>query len=198
LRGGVKKVAVSLTPAFFRLAGLTPEQTKAAVEEAIKDHRYIFPVAPNSVGLTNIPQPLSHRQYQNRLMTEKPFLHAALIAIIKEAVFSGQFKTRNLHLFKSTSRKHPEELELPDSMVCLGATAVGYFHQSSFGFLAQVLQLYASLVEYRLTGERQTINFTEGAYEDTYRNHMKTLSDTRAAAPNALHKILHSLYLQVT
>jgi hypothetical protein len=58
--------------------------------------------------------------------------------------------------------------------------------------------LYAALQEYRTTGERQVIAFTEGAYEDTYRNHMKTLADTRDAAPIALHKVLHGLFNDVT
>jgi hypothetical protein len=58
--------------------------------------------------------------------------------------------------------------------------------------------VYASLVEYRATGERQNIPFTEGAYEDTYENHMKTLADTRDYAPVALHKVLHGLFTQVT
>ncbi|KAJ7034315.1 hypothetical protein C8F04DRAFT_1234364 [Mycena alexandri] len=116
-----------------------------------------------------------------RLMTEKPFLHPALSTVIKQAVFNRSFKANNMHLFVSTSKAHPKRVELPDAMVALGATAV-----------------YASLVEYRATGERQNIPFTEGAYEDTYKNHMKTLSDTRDYAPVALHQVLHGLFNQVT
>ncbi|KAJ6549963.1 hypothetical protein B0H19DRAFT_850672, partial [Mycena capillaripes] len=85
--------------------------------------------------------------------------------------------TKNLDLFASTSANHPDRAELPDAMVCLAATAV-----------------YGALVEYRATGILQNIPFTEGAYEDIYRNHMRTLSDTRAAAPVALHRVLHKLY----
>ncbi|KAJ6605727.1 hypothetical protein B0H10DRAFT_603934 [Mycena sp. CBHHK59/15] len=165
LRGGVKRVAVAVAPGFYLIAGLSPGKTKERVEELLKDHRYIFPVDPQT----------------NRLQVEKPFHHPALRAVLKEAVFAGQFKMKNIHLFISTSKKRSGELELPDSMVALGGTA-----------------LYATLLEYRLTGERQTINFTEGAYEETYRNHMKTLADTRAAAPVALHKVLHSLFNVVT
>ncbi|KAJ7803600.1 hypothetical protein B0H14DRAFT_3776937 [Mycena olivaceomarginata] len=114
-------------------------------------------------------------------MTEKPFHHPALKAIVKDGVFNRNFKAKNMHLFISTSKKHPTHLELPDAMVALAATA-----------------LYAALLEYRTTGERQVIAFTEGAYEDTYRNHMKTLADTRDAAPVALHKVLHGLFNDVT
>ncbi|KAJ7697316.1 hypothetical protein B0H14DRAFT_3905028 [Mycena olivaceomarginata] len=85
------------------------------------------------------------------------------------------------HLFASTDPDHPEHLELPDAMVCIATTAV-----------------YATLVEYRTTGERQPINFTEAAYKDTYRNHMKTIADTRVYAPKALGQVLHRLYLETT
>ncbi|KAJ6549719.1 hypothetical protein B0H19DRAFT_1264634 [Mycena capillaripes] len=164
LRGSVKKVGVNVAPGHYKLSGLTPAKTKERVEELLKDHRYIFPLDPAT----------------GRLQTDLPFCNPALIAVLKQGVFTGQFRARVDHLFISTSKKHPERLELPDAMVSLAATA-----------------LYAALVEYRLTGEHQSINFTEAAYEDTYRNHMKTLADTRTYAPNALHKVLHSLFNSV-
>ncbi|KAJ7133962.1 hypothetical protein C8R43DRAFT_1132984 [Mycena crocata] len=138
---------------------------KQLIEKVLKDHRYIFPTDPQT----------------QRLMTEKPFHHPALRAVIKNGVFTRNFKANNMHLFISTSKKHPKQLELPDAMVALAATA-----------------LYAALLEYRTTGEHQTIAFTEGAYEDTYRNHMNTLSQTRASAPVVFHKVLHGLFNEVT
>ncbi|KAJ6491546.1 hypothetical protein DFH09DRAFT_1338427, partial [Mycena vulgaris] len=169
LRGGVKKIAVNVAPGFYKLSGLNAQQTKVAVEELLKDHRYIFP-----------SEPLTAR-YINRLKVDSPFLHPAMVAVIKQGVFTGQFKAKNQHLFTSTYEKRPKNLELPDAMVSLAATAI-----------------YAALVEYCLTGEQQSINFTEGAYEDTYRNHMKTLSDTRAMAAVPIHQLLHRLYNEVT
>ncbi|KAJ7323626.1 hypothetical protein DFH08DRAFT_1085397 [Mycena albidolilacea] len=164
-RGAVKKVAVNIAPGHYKLAGLPPARTKQVIEDLLKDHRYIFPADPVS----------------NRLQTELPFRHPAIVAVIKQGVFTGQFKANVEHLFVSTSKNHPKRVELPDPMVSLAATAI-----------------YAALVEYRLTGEHQNINFTEAAYEDTYRNHMKTLADTRTYAPVALHKVLHALYNDVT
>jgi hypothetical protein len=64
--------------------------------------------------------------------------------------------------------------------------------------VANFFQVYGALVEYRATGILQNIPFTEGAYEDIYRNHMRTLIDTRATAPVALHHVLHRLYILVT
>ncbi|KAJ7125737.1 hypothetical protein C8R46DRAFT_1050103 [Mycena filopes] len=167
LRGGIKKIAVNVAPGHYQLSTLTAGRTKDQVEELIKDHRYIFPFDPS----TNL----------KRLKFDLPFHHPAIIAILKQGVFTGQFKTNVAHLFVSTNKKRPNDVELPDAMVALAATAV-----------------YAALAEYRLTGERQSINFTEGAYEDTYRNHMKTLADTRVNAPVALHKVLHGLYKEVS
>ncbi|KAJ6613823.1 hypothetical protein B0H10DRAFT_2221938 [Mycena sp. CBHHK59/15] len=158
LRGDIKRTSTGLASGVFQFAGLGATQTKELVEKLLKDHRYIFPVDPRTL----------------------PFMHPAMCAAIKEGVFTRNFKANNMHLFISTSKKHPKQLELPDAMVALVATA-----------------LYASLMEYRTTGERQTIAFTEGAYEDTYRNHMKTLPDTRDYAPNALHKVLHRLFNEV-
>ncbi|KAJ7319421.1 hypothetical protein DFH08DRAFT_970800 [Mycena albidolilacea] len=165
LRGDFKRVAVALTPGLFHFAGLSEAKTKELIEKLLKDHRYIFPSDPKT----------------DCLMTEKPFLHPVFPAVMKQAVFNRSFKANNMDLFASTSKKHPKQMELPDAMVALTATAV-----------------YASLVEYRATGEHQNIPFTEGAYEDTYENHMKTLADTRDYAPVALHKVLHGLFTQVT
>ncbi|KAJ7798143.1 hypothetical protein B0H13DRAFT_2391775 [Mycena leptocephala] len=145
LRGDMKRTATNVAPGYFHFAGLTEAKTKELVKKLLKDHRYIFPVDPET----------------QRLITEKPFHHPALRAVIKDGVFTRNFKAHNMHLFNSSSKKHPKQLELPDAMVALAATA-----------------LYASLLEYRTTGERQTIAFTEGAYEDTYRTNQEKTSFT--------------------
>ncbi|KAJ7167453.1 hypothetical protein C8R43DRAFT_945866 [Mycena crocata] len=165
IRGSVKKLAGNVAPALYKILGLTPEATQKLIEELLKDHRYIFGVDP----------------HVSRIKTDEPFLHPAIIAVIKQGILTGTFKAQVEHLFASTNPDHPERLELPDAMVCIAATAV-----------------YATLVEFRTTGERQAINFTEAAYEDTYRNHMKTLADTRGYAPKALRQILHRLYIETT
>ncbi|KAJ7685871.1 hypothetical protein B0H17DRAFT_1204699 [Mycena rosella] len=129
-----------------------------AVEKQLQDHRYIFPCNP----------------VMGKLSTNAPFRHPAIVAVLKQGVFTGQFHAQHKRLFISTRKSAPKELELPDAMVALAATTVSWFHLSI------------------------SINFTEGAYEDTYRNHMKTLSDTRASARPALHNVLHGLYKDVT
>ncbi|KAJ6559036.1 hypothetical protein B0H10DRAFT_2240555 [Mycena sp. CBHHK59/15] len=161
LRGDLKRLAAQEVPGLFKFALVPAAEAKTIVTNHIQDHRYIFP---------------------GRLKAELPFRHESIVSVLKKGVFTNtQFKTKNLHLFASTSTKHPHRLELLDAMVCLAATVV-----------------YGALVEYRATGNHQKIPFTEGAYEDTYRNHMKTLSDTRASAPVALHKVLHALFNLVT
>ncbi|KAF7371582.1 hypothetical protein MVEN_00013600 [Mycena venus] len=117
-----------------------------------------------------------------RLQLDQPFRHGSVRFVIKEEVFSNSsFVTQNIDRFPARHEKKPMERELPDPMVALGATAV-----------------YASLVEYRTTGRRQNIPFTEDAYEDIYRNHMATLSDIRKNAKRSLHQLLHELFVEVT
>ncbi|KAJ6616994.1 hypothetical protein B0H10DRAFT_1948676 [Mycena sp. CBHHK59/15] len=133
LRGDIKRTATGLAAGHFQLAGLSADGTKERVEVLLKDHRYIFPVDPKTVQIYPI----------QRLMTDKPFMHPALRAVIKEA----------------TSTQSSWNFRMHGGFSCDGVVCVAY------GVPA--------------TGERQTIAFTEGAYEDTYRNHMKTLADTR-------------------
>ncbi|KAJ7814889.1 hypothetical protein B0H14DRAFT_3149262 [Mycena olivaceomarginata] len=117
-----------------------------------------------------------------RLHLDQPFRHGSIRFVIKEEVFSNtSFVTQNIDRFPARLPKKPTERELPDPMVALGATAV-----------------YASLVEYRMTGRRQNIPFTEDAYEDIYRNHIATLEQTRKNARKGMHRILHELFTEVT
>ncbi|KAJ7744717.1 hypothetical protein B0H14DRAFT_3606912 [Mycena olivaceomarginata] len=142
-----------------------PMPPKELVEKLLKDHRYIFPSDPKT----------------DRLMTEKPFLHPVFPAVMKQSVFNRSFKANNMDLFASTSKKHPKQMQLPDAMVALTATAVSV------------------CVPRRVPRHRRTPKHPlEGAYEDTYQNHMNTLADTRDYAPVALHKVLHRLFNQVT
>ncbi|KAJ7742814.1 hypothetical protein B0H16DRAFT_1860551 [Mycena metata] len=164
-RADFKDVAYQDLGGYYRFALLAPEDVKNAVNACLQDHKYIFPVDAVT----------------KRLKVELPFQHEAIVNVLRKAVFTGQFKTKNLHRFKSTNEKHPERLELPDAMICLGATAV-----------------YAGLTAFCATGKHQKIPFTASAYEDVYRNHMRTLADTRANSPKALHLVLHGLFNLVT
>ncbi|KAJ7260010.1 hypothetical protein B0H12DRAFT_1231947 [Mycena haematopus] len=116
------------------------------------------------------------------LLMDQPFRHGAIRFVLKEEVFTNaSFVAQNLDRFPATSSKRPGERELPDAMVALTATAV-----------------YAALVEYRMTGHKVSIPFTEDVYEDIYRNHISTLEQVRKNAPVSLHKVLHGLFVDVT
>ncbi|KAJ7804029.1 hypothetical protein B0H14DRAFT_3486784 [Mycena olivaceomarginata] len=108
IRGSVKKLAASLAPGLYKILGLTSEATMKLIEELLKDHRYIFGVDPHT----------------SRIKTDEPFLHAAIIAVIKQAILTGAFKAQVEHLFVSTNPDYPDRLELPDAMVCIATTAV--------------------------------------------------------------------------
>ncbi|KAJ7175570.1 hypothetical protein C8R46DRAFT_1214042 [Mycena filopes] len=161
VRGDIAKAAAQDVAGLFGFALASPEEVKTIVNARLQDYKYIFPVDPVT----------------KRLKTELPFLNDAIVSALKKSVFTGQFGTKNLNRFTSTNERHPERLEAPDAMVCIGATAV-----------------HAALTAYRTTGKYQKIPFTASAYEDVYRNHMRTLSDTRAYSPKALNVVLHRLY----
>ncbi|KAJ7736003.1 hypothetical protein B0H14DRAFT_503406 [Mycena olivaceomarginata] len=106
IRGSVKKVAASLAPGLYKILGLASEATMKLIEELLKDHRYIFGVDPHT----------------SRIKTDEPFLHAVIIAVIKQAILTGAFKAQVEHLFISTNPDYPDRLELPDAMVCIATT----------------------------------------------------------------------------
>ncbi|KAF8169469.1 hypothetical protein K438DRAFT_1983293 [Mycena galopus ATCC 62051] len=116
-----------------------------------------------------------------QLKLDQPFCHGAIPFVIKEVFFSKpSFLTQNIEHFPRNP-KNPAEIYLPLPLIALPTTAV-----------------YASLVEYRMSGTRQPAPFTEDAFEDIYRNHIATLEQNLASAPKSTHKLLHNLFKQVT
>ncbi|KAF8151237.1 hypothetical protein K438DRAFT_433398 [Mycena galopus ATCC 62051] len=110
-----------------------------------------------------------------------PFHHDSIKHVLKEQMMTSSiFKGRNYERLPARNPKRPDVCEIANPMVAVAGTAV-----------------YACLLELRLTGERQAMAFTEDAFEDIYRIHIKTLEDTRASAPTAMHKVLHQLFRDV-
>ncbi|KAF8157529.1 hypothetical protein K438DRAFT_1777174 [Mycena galopus ATCC 62051] len=117
---------------------------------------------------------------EGKLHLDQPFCNGSFKFILKEEIFSQTaFITDNIERFPARLAKKPAEREVPDPMLALVGTAV-----------------YAALVEYRATGTRQNIPFSEDAYETTYRNHMSTLDTTRTSSAKALHNLLHALFTE--
>ncbi|KAJ7649253.1 hypothetical protein B0H17DRAFT_1338733 [Mycena rosella] len=146
-------------------------------------------LAPDQVK-TRIEELLKDHRYicsvdsEGRLELGKPFNHGSIRFVLKEEILSSaSFVTQNIDRFpaKAATAHKPIRHEVADPMVAIAATAV-----------------YAALVEYRMTGQRQNIPFTEDAYEDTYRNHMSSLRDLRTRYANALHQRLHELFKDTT
>ncbi|KAJ7214289.1 hypothetical protein C8J57DRAFT_1483261 [Mycena rebaudengoi] len=164
LRGGIKKIAVNVDPRPYQLSTLTGDRTKDRVEELAKDLGYIFPVDPN------------------RMKTELPFQNPAIISVLKQGVLTPQFKTNLAHIFVSTNKQHPYDVELPDAMVALlVATAV-----------------CASLGLCFACANPSTSPVVNMKICTATANHIKTFADGRAAAPLALHKVLHGLYKEIS
>ncbi|KAJ7231112.1 hypothetical protein C8J57DRAFT_1581254 [Mycena rebaudengoi] len=120
-------------------------------------------------------------QKTGRLDLTQPFRHPIFKKMIKEVVFTNNFAVRYAHLFIASRPKYPEQLEMSAPILGLSGTAI-----------------FAGLSEYQNNGTRQVLKFTEGAYENTYRYHCKTLADSRADAPTTTAKLLHAIYADVT
>ncbi|KAJ7602631.1 hypothetical protein B0H17DRAFT_1026648 [Mycena rosella] len=139
-------------------------------------------LAPDQVK-THIEELLKDHRYIFSVDSE-PFNHGSIRFVLKEEILSSaSFVTQNIDRFpaKAATAHKPILHEVADPMVAIAATAV-----------------YAALVEYRMTGQRQNIPFTEDAYEDTYRNHMSSLRDLRTRYANALHQRFHELFKDTT
>ncbi|KAJ7181940.1 hypothetical protein C8R46DRAFT_1027747 [Mycena filopes] len=112
---------------------------------------------------------------------QQPGRHPAIVKLIRDEWFSGSFATRYAKYFKATRPRAPDEREMPEPILALAANAI-----------------LGALSEYLLTGVRQPIKFTESAFEDSYRYHLRTLAKTRADAPIASAKLFHAIYKDVT
>ncbi|KAJ7753979.1 hypothetical protein B0H14DRAFT_3512659 [Mycena olivaceomarginata] len=100
----------------------------------------------------------------------------------KEEWFTnGDLAVRYRSYFKGRRAKHEDDLEMPDTIIALAATAI-----------------FCSLSQYQLTGKKQTIKFNESVYETTYRNHLATIAKTRAGAKNATAILMHNIFKDVT
>ena len=72
-------------------------------------------------------------------MRSKPFTHPAIITVLRDTIFApirgGSIAARNDTRFKSSLSARPTELEIPDVMLALIATAV----RQSFLVWAQLI-----------------------------------------------------------
>ncbi|KAJ7937602.1 hypothetical protein B0H13DRAFT_2302418 [Mycena leptocephala] len=175
-----KKFAGIVVPGLYRFAHLEPASVKVLVEDLIENDKYIFPVIPIT-GQVNI---------------NSPYHHPAIIKLIKEGRFTGNFAARNAKYFTSSHPKKLDELEVLHLVPTLAATAV-----SSSAIISTFLvhlQIYSALCEYQLTGTRQNIKFTENVYEDSYRHHQASLACSRNTAPTSTAWVMHAIYKDVT
>lgn len=87
---------------------------------------------------------------------------------------------------------------MPDAIAAMAANVVSYFFLLAPGWCPDIhLEVLGSLSEYQLTGRRQKIQFTESAYEGTYRYHLKSIADARATAPTTVAQLMHEMYMAV-
>ncbi|KAJ7366423.1 hypothetical protein DFH08DRAFT_797404 [Mycena albidolilacea] len=94
IHDSIKKVVASLAPSLYKILGLTSEATMKLIGELLKDHHYIFGVDPHT----------------SQIKTNELFLHAAIIAVIKQAIFTSAFKAQVKYLFILMNPDYPTAL----------------------------------------------------------------------------------------
>ncbi|KAJ7906371.1 hypothetical protein B0H13DRAFT_2333577 [Mycena leptocephala] len=93
--GDIKRCAINVVMAMYRLTGLSPGEIKVRIEELLK-HRYIFPV--NATG---------------QMQLSLPFHHAAIKHVIREQMMTSSiFKGRNYECLPTRHPKHPDIREI--------------------------------------------------------------------------------------
>ncbi|KAI0245107.1 hypothetical protein BJV78DRAFT_1289073 [Lactifluus subvellereus] len=143
LRSSLKDSAVKAVTGGYGLNGNDYQKVAKRMEGWLMDDNYIF---------------LQHDNQAKMLDYGNPFHHQAIISILCNEFFQKSSSFGNMHpeFFKSCHETRPE-LELPEVMVALAATAV-----------------YCTLREWK-NGQRVNLSFTQAAFEDIYQCHAQTL-----------------------
>ncbi|KAI0245420.1 hypothetical protein BJV78DRAFT_1287891 [Lactifluus subvellereus] len=166
LCSSLKDSAVKAVTGGYGLNGNDYQKVAKCVEGWLMDDNYIFPQRDNQAKTLD---------YGN------PFHHQAIISILCDEFFQKSSSFGNMHpeFFKSCHETRPE-LELPEVMVALAATAV-----------------YCALREWK-NGQCVNLSFTQAAFEDIYQGHINTLKELREKHPNQSHHVMSALYNAVT
>jgi hypothetical protein len=145
------------------------------------DYYYTYPVASNGL-----------------LWHSKPYRNPRIVKVIQEVFFSGvdAFATHFDHLFLTHLGPDGEmRRELPVPMVALMATAVSCSIIYSISTVLNMVQLYATLHEWR-SGMHQAAKFSANTYMDVYKGHVGTFNSIKRAHESSFHVMMADLYTQ--
>ncbi|KAL7282533.1 hypothetical protein ACG7TL_004004 [Trametes sanguinea] len=113
-----------------------------------------------------------------RLEKNLPYEHPIFIEVIASCFFRGpdSIATKWASMFRSSHPDLPDELEVPQAMVALVATAV-----------------HNALSEWR-TGTHRAIQFHGAVHEEQYRGHIDILEGIKGRSLRTYHAMMHRLY----
>ncbi|KAK7036844.1 hypothetical protein R3P38DRAFT_2516769, partial [Favolaschia claudopus] len=172
------------TDDYFKLTGYssTKKDNRERVEKALQDYHFIFPVVwkKAAAAADGAADDAANPKLEIKFQANLPFHSGPIIDTINEKFFS---KPRCLgrkykKLFKGPD-SHPNEFELPDTMVALVTVYVTRLHGWSSG-------------RYVDAG-----GYTQARLETTYRGLLKFITDMRNDDEEQAHRVLHKLYLAV-
>ncbi|KAJ7731727.1 hypothetical protein B0H16DRAFT_199164 [Mycena metata] len=194
VRTMLRSSALSKVATHYELTkpGNTASRVRALVKQLLADQQFILPYAPATARAP--PDPVnvgegdvvavSESGPEKSFIVALPFHAPAIVDLIHECWWSGS-KSLGFTYIKKLKSYHPDrpnEVVLPDAMMCLGAT-----------FIWGALQCYS-------TGRFVPASeFSEARLENTYTSLADVLEKQRAG-PSAkrFNKTMHDLYVNVS
>ncbi|KAK6972250.1 hypothetical protein R3P38DRAFT_2584750, partial [Favolaschia claudopus] len=171
------------TDDYFKLTGSssTKKDNRERVEKGLQDYHFIFPVVwkKAAAAADGAADDAANPKLEIKFQANLPFHSGPIIDTINEKFFS---KPRCLgrkykKLFKGPD-SHPNEFELPDTMVALVA-------------------VYVSLSPTTRGRYVDAGGYTQARLETTYRGLLKFITDMRNDDEEQAHRVLHKLYFAV-
>ncbi|KAK7439038.1 hypothetical protein VKT23_017744 [Stygiomarasmius scandens] len=140
LRSEVKKEAAKVVPGLYDLLKLKPDARSELVKDLLKACCYIFPLG----------DPLKTSTWRRH----QPYLHPAVLAVLKASFWNAQGLGRRLEGTFHSSSEADNAKEIPLAMLGLVGTAI-----------------FASLKEYS-SGEHQKEGFEAAVFQEEYNKHI--------------------------
>ncbi|KAI0630882.1 hypothetical protein C8Q77DRAFT_1211794 [Trametes polyzona] len=172
-RAEIKKAAASAYPAAVHLTNLS----QAEIHRLLENSNFLYP--PSSTD----PDKFQYAQ---------PFGAAGIIDVIRAAFFgdSHPYKlgAQNIAKFTSSLPSAPHELEIPDAMLAIAATAIH----------SVLIDHSFKTAETTTGGRASSSDFAGPTLDSVFKAYMAILANLRKAAPNTYHALMHNICTVVT
>ena len=99
--------------------------------------------------------------------------------------------------FESSHSEKPDEKEIPPALLALAATGVRKCHYILSLIHSNVVQVFASIEDYRIT-HSQVGNFKSSLFVEAYQSNMDVLSEIKSDNIGTYHRLMYGLYCKLT